>query len=160
MGSDTRFVHVNVVAEDWRMLAQFYQEVFGCEQVGPERDLSGEWLEGGTGVPGAEIRGVHLRLPGYRMVGPTLEIFEYNHQEERAETAINRPGLAHIAFGVEDVARAREAVLAAGGGEVGEVVTLDVPGAGRVEFVYVTDPEGNIIELQRWSEAQEGETMG
>jgi len=129
-----------------------YKEVFGCRRVPPERDLSGQWLEDGTGIPGAQIRGVHLRLPGYAGDGPTLEIFEYNHQEERVETAINRPGFAHIAFAVEDVARAREAVLAAGGGEVGDVVTLDVPGAGRVEFVYLTDLEGNILELQRWSE--------
>lgn len=42
-------------------------------------------------------------------------------------------------------------MLTAGGGEVGEVVSLDVPDAGRVEFVYLTDPEGNILELQRWS---------
>ena len=151
MGGDTRFVHVNIVAEDWRSLTRFYEEVFGCERVGPERDLSGQWLEEGTGVARARIRGVHLRLPGCGVDGPTLEIFEYNRQEGRAEAAINRPGLAHIAFAVGDVARAREGVLAAGGGEIGGVVSLDVPGAGRVEFVYLTDPEGNILELQRWS---------
>jgi predicted enzyme related to lactoylglutathione lyase len=50
------------------------------------------------------------------------------------------------------VGRAREAVLAAGGRAVGEVVTADVPGAGRVTFTYLSDPEGNIIELQAWSE--------
>jgi predicted enzyme related to lactoylglutathione lyase len=153
MASDKRFVHVNIVAEDWRRLARFYEGVFGCERVGPERNLSGEGLEDGTGIPGVQIRGAHLRLPGYGSDGPTLEIFEYNHEEGRVETAINRPGFAHIAFAVEDVARAREAVLAAGGREVGEVVSLDVPDAGRVEFVYLTDPEGNILELQRWSEA-------
>jgi predicted enzyme related to lactoylglutathione lyase len=152
MISGTRFVHVNVVAEDWRRLARFYEEVFGCEQVGPERDLSGQWLEEGTSVPGARIQGVHLRLPGCGVDGPTLEIFEYNRQEGGAETAINRPGLAHIAFAVEDVGRAREAVLAAGGGEIGGLVALDVLGVGRVEFAYLTDPEGNILELQRWSE--------
>lgn len=152
MISGTRFVHVNIIADDWRALARFYEEVFGCERVGPERDLSGQWLEDGTGVPGVQIRGVHLRLPGYRMGGPTLEIFEYNQREGRGKTAINRPGFAHVAFAVEDVEGARDAVLAAGGGEIGEVVSLDVPGAGRVEFVYLTDPEGNIIELQRWSE--------
>ena len=34
---------------------------------------------------------------------------------------------------------------------VGQVVSLAVPGAGPVTFAYVTDPEGNIIELQCWS---------
>jgi predicted enzyme related to lactoylglutathione lyase len=148
--ANTRFVHVNIIAQDWKGLAQFYEQVFGCRPVPPERSLSGQWLEDGTGVPGAEIRGIHLHLPGHGDDGPTMEIFEYNRQRERVETAINRPGLAHIAFAVEDVEGAREAVLAAGGGEVGEIVSLDIPNAGRVTFVYLTDPEGNIIELQRW----------
>ena len=148
----TRFAHVNLVAQDWRRLAQFYEHSLGCIPVPPERALSGQWLEEGTGVPGAEIRGMHLRLPGYGADGPTLEIFAYNRRAERAETAINRPGFAHIAFAVKDVEDAREAVLAAGGGEIGQVVTLDIPDAGRVTFVYLTDPEGNIIELQHWAE--------
>jgi predicted enzyme related to lactoylglutathione lyase len=144
-------VHVNIIAQDWRGLAQFYEQVFGCIPAPPERALSGKWLEEGTGVAGAEIRGIHLRLPGYGGDGPTLEIFEYNRPAERVEAAINRPGLAHIAFAVDNVERAREAVLAAGGEEIGRVASLDVPNAGRVTFVYLTDPEGNIIELQHWS---------
>jgi predicted enzyme related to lactoylglutathione lyase len=152
MIANASFVHVNIIAQDWRRLARFYEQVFGCTRVPPERSLSGPWLEDGTGVPGAQIRGVHLRLPGYGSDGPTLEIFQYNHQENPVETAINRPGFAHVAFAVEDVERAQEAVLAAGGAEVGKVVSLDVPGAGRVTFVYVTDPEGNIVEIQHWSQ--------
>jgi predicted enzyme related to lactoylglutathione lyase len=152
MITNPRFVHVNIVAQDWRRLARFYEQVLGCRPVPPERSLSGRWLEEGTGVPGAEIRGIHLRLPGYGGDGPTLEIFEYSSQEGRAGTAINRPGFAHIAFAVEDVERARQAVLAAGGGEIGQVVSLDIPHAGRVTFAYLTDPEGNIIELQHWSQ--------
>lgn len=56
-----------------------------------------------------------------------------------------------IAFAVDDVEAVRNAVIANGGGEVGGVVSLDVAGAGRVTFVYVTGPEGNIIELEKWS---------
>ena len=145
-----RFVHVNLVARDWKRLAAFYEQVFGCEQVGPERDLAGAWLEKGTGVPGAAIRGVHLRLPGEGPDGPTVEIFQYNQLEHGDAPAVNRPGWAHIAFAVQDVAQARREVLEAGGGEVGQTVTLDVPGAGQVTFAYLTDPEGNIIELQQW----------
>ena len=33
---------------------------------------------------------------------------------------------------------------------VGDLVTAEIPGAGRITFVYLTDPEGNIIELQKW----------
>lgn len=146
----SRFVHTNLIARDWKRLARFYEQVFGCTPVPPERNLRGQWLDAGTGIPGAEIQGIHLRLPGYGDEGPTLEIFQYNRQEERPPTAINRPGLAHIAFAVDDVEASHEAVLHAGGGPVGEIVSLEVSGVGTVTFAYVTDPEGNIVELQHW----------
>ncbi len=151
MPIDARYVHTNLIASDWKRLARFYRDVLGCTILPPERDFSGEWLEAATSVPGARIRGAHLRLPGLGDGGPTLEIFEYNRVEPRGETAVNRPGFAHIAFAVPDVASAREAVLEAGGRAVGEVATVDVPGAGRVTFTYVSDPEGNVIELQTWT---------
>ena len=148
MALQATFVHINLIAEDWRRLAEFYTQVFGCKPVPPERTLSGEWLEDSTGVPGAQIRGVHLRLPGQGDEGPTLEIFQYNRQEKRLATAVNRPGFGHIAFAVDDVEAARDAVIEAGGGTVGELVSVEVPGVGTVTFVYATDPEGNVIELQ------------
>lgn len=151
MPIDARFVHVNIVARNWRRLAQFYAEVFGCVPLPPERDLAGEWLETATDIPEAHIRGVHLRLPGHGAEGPTLEIFQYEPQAAARSGAINAPGIAHVAFAVDDVAAAQRTVLAAGGGVVGEPVTVEVAGAGSVTFVYLTDPEGNIIELQRWS---------
>jgi predicted enzyme related to lactoylglutathione lyase len=149
---EARFGHVNIVASDWRRLAEFYTRVFGCMFVPPERDLSGPVLEAGTGVPGATIHGAHLRLPGLGPDGPTLEIFEYGSGPERPPTAVNRPGFGHIAFAVPDVAAARDAVLAAGGGVVGEVVTTDTSDGRRVTWTYVTDPEGNVLELQAWSD--------
>jgi predicted enzyme related to lactoylglutathione lyase len=150
MPIEARFVHVNLVARDWRRLVAFYGQVFGCEPVPPERDLSGPWLERATAIPGARIRGVHLRLPGWGGAGPTLEIFQYHPHLDCERAGVNRPGLGHLAFAVADVSAAREAVLAAGGGAVGELVGADIPGAGRIRFVYVTDPEANVIELQQW----------
>ena len=146
-----KYAHTNLIAEDWRALAMFYQDLFGCIPVPPERDFEGPGLEAGTGLPGAHLRGVHLRLPGYGDDGPTLEIFNYNTLELRPTTAVNRPGYGHIAFGVEEVGKARKLVLEAGGGAVGEVVTLQVASGAKVTWCYVTDPEGNIIELQSWS---------
>jgi hypothetical protein len=72
-----RFGHVNVIARDWRHLADFYTTVFGCELVPPERDYAGEVLARGTNVPGATLRGAHLRLPGHGENGPTIEIYTY-----------------------------------------------------------------------------------
>ncbi len=149
MISGVRYIHTNLIARDWRRLSTFYQEVFGCEPVLPERHLEGEWLERGSGVAGARLQGVHLRLPGCSEQGPTLEIFQYTQNIETPAPAANRSGFGHIAFAVDDVAAAREAVLEAGGSALGTVESVIVEGAGRVTWTYMRDPEGNIIELQR-----------
>jgi catechol 2,3-dioxygenase-like lactoylglutathione lyase family enzyme len=146
-----RYAHTNLIARDWRKLAAFYQQLFGCQPVPPERDYSGPTLEAGTGLPGARLRGVHLRLPGHGPEGPTLEIYTYVPQSEVPARAVNRPGFGHLAFEVDSVPDARAEVLAAGGRAVGEVVTLTTSVGSRVTWCYVTDPEGNILELQRWS---------
>lgn len=146
-----KYKHTNIVTADWRKLAGFYRHVFGCEPVPPERVAVGEWVERCTGVPGAKVRGVHLRLPVYDENGLTLEIFQYNKSGQRPATAINRPGLAHLASKVDNVEAAREEVIAAGGTCVGELVTVEIRNAGTITFIYMTDPEGNIIELQKWT---------
>ena len=148
MISGARYGHTNLIANDWKCLSRFYQEQFGCTPVPPERDFRGRDLERGIGLPGAELRGEHLRLPGHGAEGPTLGIFNYNILEERPQVAVNRPGFGHIAFVVDDVPAAREAVLAAGGQPVGEVVTLTNAAGARLTWVYVTDPERNVLELQ------------
>jgi catechol 2,3-dioxygenase-like lactoylglutathione lyase family enzyme len=119
--------------------------------VPPPRDLSGAWLDRGTGVPDAHLTGVHLRLPGHGEGGPTLEVFGYSQTEPRPAVAANREGIAHIAFAVDDVAAATRLVLAHGGSRVGDVTSAEVPGVGALTFVYVADPEGNIVELQAWA---------
>lgn len=151
MIAGARYAHTNLVARDWRALADFYVRLFGCEFVPPERDDAGPALEAGTGVPGAAMAGVHLRLPGHGPGGPTLEIFTYTAAVDAMAAVVNRPGYGHIAFEVASVADARERVLSEGGRAVGDVVTLERAGGARVTWCYVTDPEGNVLELQAWS---------
>jgi len=151
MIAGARYVHTNLVARDWRALADFYTRLFGCEFVPPERDDTGPALEAGTGVPGAHMTGVHLRLPGHGEQGPTLEIYSYSPSEPGQAPAVNRPGYGHVAFEVTSVEDARRQVLEAGGHPVGQVVTLERAGGRRVTWCYVTDPEGNVVELQSWA---------
>jgi predicted enzyme related to lactoylglutathione lyase len=151
MSIQTRYVHTDLIARDWQKLAGFYQSVFGCTPVVLGQALSGEWLDQVTGLAGAQIHVTHLRLPGHGEAGPTLEIIQYVDHLGALSTAPNRPGFGHIAFAVEDVPAALEAVMAAGGGAVGEVIEADIAGRGHLTAVYATDPEGNIIELQHWA---------
>jgi predicted enzyme related to lactoylglutathione lyase len=145
-----RYTHTNIVARDWRRLAGFYRQVFGCVPVPPERHLEGRWLAAATGVSGAALSGMHLKLPGYGDEGPTLEVFEYSSVLPSPPAAANRRGLGHIAFSVEDVSAALSSVVANGGQSIGDVVKHSIPGVGALTFTYAADPEGNMIELQHW----------
>ena len=146
-----RYVHTNIISRDWQALAEFYQQVFDCKLVPPQRNQSGAWLSKGTGVAQAALEGVHLRLPGHGDQGPTLEIYSYHQMLDKPFTAANRQGIGHLAFEVEDVNMLLEKITANGGKALGEVVTRNLPGQGQITFVYCTDPEGNILELQQWS---------
>ncbi len=145
-----KFVHVNIVASDWKGLADFYIKVFGCTIKPPERDLSGEWIDSLTGLKNAHITGAHLHLPGYDEHGPTIEIFQYNESVTAGKRSINREGFAHIAFAVDDVEEILKAVIKNGGSTIGGTVSSKVTGAGTLHVVYASDPEGNIIEIQKW----------
>ena len=84
--------------------------------------------------------------------GPTLEIFNYNILKDKLDAAVNRPGFGHIAFAVDDVPSAREAVLAAGGRAVGR--HRDAYDRDRIEGdvgVRHRSGEGNVIKLQSWA---------
>lgn len=147
----TRYVHTNVIARDWRALAEFYTTVFGCEFVPPERDYAGAALDAGTGLRNAHMTGVHLRLPGWGPEGPTLEIYHYDELAASPPPAVNRPGYGHLAFETDDVAALRQQVLAHGGAALGEIVTLTTKTGAQVTWCYLTDPEGNILEIQSWA---------
>ena len=146
----TKYAHTNLIAKDWRRLSVFYQEVFGCVPVPPDRDLSGEWVAKATGISGAHLFGMHLRLPGHGDDGPTLEIFQYGSMPEHPNLKPNTPGFTHIAFAVDDIPATAREVFARGGSAVGELTVREVPGVGRLTFQYVADPEGNLIEIQNW----------
>ena len=120
MKGRARFSHTNLIAGNWKSLARFYEEVFGCKPVPPERHYRGSVLARGTGVSGAELHGVHLRLPGFGDAGPTLEIYSYEPQEARVPSVVNRPGFGHIAFEVDDIAQTRQAILDASGSTVAD----------------------------------------
>ncbi len=143
-----RFGHVNIVARDWRRLVAFSCACLGCTALEPVRDLTGPVIDAGLGITGARINGVHLRLPGWGDDGPTLEIYRYEPLIDQP-ASVRRTGFGHLAFQVDDILATQQAIVAAGGGIIGDIVTT-AAGARMVSWCYVSDPEGNAIELQRW----------
>ncbi len=145
-----KFAHTNIAAENWQKLADFYVQTFACTVKPPERRLSGSWLDRATGLSGAELEGVHLLLPGHGENGPTLEIFSYTDFEKSLPIMANHIGFTHIAFVVDIVAETLAAALDNGAEELGKITERAVAGVGLLTFVYVRDPEGNIVEIQAW----------
>lgn len=150
-----KFTHTNIAARDWKNLSQFYINVFDCRIKPPERRLSGEWLDRGTGLSNAQLEGVHLLLPGHGESGPTLEIFSYSDTRENKPIMANHTGFTHIAFEVGDVTRTFDKALKNGAGQLGEITEKEIPGVGWLKFVYLRDPEGNIVEIQSWRRQKE-----
>jgi predicted enzyme related to lactoylglutathione lyase len=145
-----RYVHTNIVAKDWKNLSVFYINVFGCIEKPPERKLSGEWLDKGTGLFEASLEGIHLLLPGHGENGPTLEIFSYKKTHETEPIMANYTGFAHIAFEVDDVEKILNTAMENGGILLGKITEKKIEEVGLLKFVYFRDPEGNIIEIQSW----------
>ncbi|HKK76466.1 MAG TPA: VOC family protein [Saprospiraceae bacterium] len=146
-----RYVHTNIVSTNWKKLVAFYVAVFDCKIVPPIRKQSGEFLAQGTGVKNAALEGAHLALPGYEKNGPTLEIYQYSKVGLQAPITPNTRGFGHIAFEVDEVADILDKVLQHSGEKCGEIATKEIEGVGTITFVYVRDPEGNLIELQHWN---------
>lgn len=146
-----KFVHTNIVSKDWRKLADFYTKVFECVPLWPERDLSGDWLDKATSIPDAHISGVHLRLPGFEERSPTLEIFQYHENILANSKKLNSEGLSHLAFRVDNVSDILKKALLNGGSQIGDLTKKEIKGVGTITFVYISDPEGNIVEVQNWA---------
>lgn len=145
-----RYVHTDIIAKNADKLIDFYKKVFRCRSIGETRDLRGEWLDRMTGIKNAHITGEHLLLPGWGEDHPTLEIFSYDDVKEALPSEINRAGIAHLAFEVDDVEETLHEIIQNGGSAYGELVTAQYPNSMEAVFVYAQDPEGNIIELQSW----------
>lgn len=148
-----RYAHTNIVAKDSQKLIRFYKEVFHCRSIGETRDMRAQWIDDVSGLENAHIVGEHLGLPGFDENSPTLEIFSFDSMVEAEDSPLNRCGLSHLAFEVDDVEETIQAVLQAGGSQLGKVIKATYPGKIATR-VFVRDPEGNLVEVQSWKKTE------
>lgn len=141
-----RLAHVSLTARDADRLAQFYRDAFGLVDRRPPKQLFGEYVARGSGLPNANIRSIWLCFPDFPR--PFLEILGYTPPEPVNPRAVNAPGWGHIALAVGDLRATLDGVLRLGGRLQGEITTLGGPDRA-FEVVYLRDPEGNVIELEQ-----------
>jgi len=137
-----RYLHTNIVAKDWRKISQFYQDVFGCKPMDPQRNYSGEWIENAHGIKGVEVEGEHIELPGYGEDGPTFEIFSFKPEGTQGPLKMYDYGFAHICFEVDDIGETLRMIEGCGG-----TIISTFPDNYNERCVFTKDPEGNIVEI-------------
>ena len=144
--STSSFVHVGLTVTDVNRTAAFYERYFGFQTV-----FSGTFPDGFFDAkptlyklgPGAGSRIAILRSPD----GAELELFEFFCQTPFKEPVWNTPGYHHICLKVEDVnAKYRE--MKADGVEFYFEPDYKGDPANHEFWVFLKDPDGNMIELQ------------
>ena len=145
--------HVGIGVPSVEDAVRFFEQAFGAQVLyrmeshrpaESEDELAGERARLGT-RPGARwVRSVLLRLGE----GASIELFEYADEGQRPPPTASDLGIQHFAVYVDDIGRAREAVVAAGGTAL-EGPTL-LPGLESGEgnsWLYTVAPWGGVIEL-------------
>jgi catechol 2,3-dioxygenase-like lactoylglutathione lyase family enzyme len=137
-----RVSHLGVCVSDLEAALRFYRDALGFE-VASELTVKGEPSETLLRLSDVELRAVYLRRDGV-----TLELLHYaspGHTGDGTPRAMNALGLTHLSLRVDDLA-ALEADLAARGFQVLRDTRIDEPSL-RARAVFVTDPDGTLIEL-------------
>lgn len=147
-----KYIHTNLVSNNWQQLASFYIQVFACKLLLPKQRIDAPWLAQATGLPNAKLTGGHLRLPGYGNKGPILSIYQYEQQMSKATATPNKTGLAHLTFEVEDLEATHKKAIEQGAQALGEITSAQIEGVGVLLLAYLKDPEGNIVQLQQREE--------
>jgi glyoxylase I family protein len=134
-----RFTHLGLCVSDLERSLRFYRDVFGFAEDSARRPLAmkGEPAATLLGLPDVDLRAVYLVRDGL-----CLELLAYpapGTLGDGAPRAMNRVGLTHLSFEVDDLEAIAERVRAVGGR------VLD---SSRIApAVFVTDPDGTRIEL-------------
>lgn len=135
--------HVAMATTDLEAIQRFYCDVFGMSVV-----ASGEWDD----VPAYdEMVGLEQSSARFALLAGAnvaLELFQYfNPAPEPAELdrPVNRPGITHLGFAVEDIDAEYDRLSRAG-------VRFHAPPTGSagdppIRAAYGRDPEGNVFEL-------------
>ena len=143
-----RFRHIALIVKSMDSMLTFYQDVLGCVK---KRDfvIGSEEFRRGIGIPDATARCVHLTIPNSDV---EIELFEFHESSDSLTQPprINDPGYRHFAIVVEDMDEAVTALKRKGVVFHSNPIRFEQPADIRgFSFVYIRDPEGNIIEINQ-----------
>lgn len=133
--------HTGWITPDIDRSVAFWTEVMGFEAkpIGERRQ---PWIADFMGVPGAQVRLVHLY--GH---GGHIEFIQFDELDTLSIPRGSQPGAAHICLRVKNVAALRDDILAHGGTLQGELTQITEGIAAGLRGLYMRDPHGVLIEL-------------
>lgn len=136
--------HAGIIVSDMEKSIDFYCNVLGFELSARVDNCSGETVEQGVGIPGAQIQLAHLKLGD----SPTLiELLCYTKPESKpipADARSNDIGVGHVAFNVEDPDAYYERLVKHGVKFISPGVMNSSTGE---KFCYFYDPDGAVLEF-------------
>lgn len=141
--------HFSFTVSDMRQSCAFYGDTLGLQQIYEMKHVH-PYTSRQVGFENADLLAVGFRLGhGELPAGfPVLELIEYRHPRGvDVELATNNPGVAHIAFRVDDIFAQHERLTSAGVRFQSEPVLIEA-GRNRGGYtVYFLDPDGITLEL-------------
>lgn len=115
-----KFIHVNIITDNWENLCAFYRDAAGCVNSGKLKDHQGNYKAQVIGIPDVHVVGQHVLLKGFYDNYPTLEIFTYSVpgiQEPQGDSAL---GIDLVGYTSDDLAEDIRAIENAGGSLVSD----------------------------------------
>ena len=140
--------HSSLAVNDMDAASRFYQAAFGYEVMFEKRGMSDQ-IAGITGIPGLTCDLTQLRSPVTEHV---LELIHFTGPEAAFpdhERAPLRPGMAHVAVIVDDLAATLAHLEALGAVRLGEVTPFE-----RCIAAYCREPGGSFVEIEELTPAE------
>lgn len=137
----TDLVHIGLVVEDLDETVRFLR-LLGL-RCGEPAVHSGAWIGRIIGLKDVTVEVVMARGPDGSDVFEVVRFRSPAGGDGDATAAVNRPGLRHVAFKVDDVHAVVARVREAGWDTVGEIVNYE----DIFLLCYLRGPEGLIVEL-------------
>jgi glyoxylase I family protein len=137
-----RLTHIGICVSDWERSLRFYRDALGFTYLS-EIQVAGEPSDTLLQLDNVALRAIYLERDGTR-----IELLHYSspgYEGDGAPRPMNRLGLTHVSLRVDDLA-ATLAALHAAGVRVLERTRSDIP-AFNAAAIFVTDPDGTLIEL-------------
>lgn len=147
MDTKSCFAHVGMTVKDIQTTVDFYAKYFGFKET----------MRGAFPPGFFEAKPTLYKLPDgilsdFAFIespdGVTIELFGFNPQVPQEDAIWNMPGFHHIALYVPDLQKKYEEMKADGLDVNYFFLPDNMDPAGEHHWVFLRDPDGNMIELQ------------